>query len=268
MAVATIQEDPGYLWTNESIHFYANDSYDIDDEGIISISWDWGDGTDPSTLVNPVHVYKEPGTYTVTLTVTNQNNVFDTVELVLTVKHNYGDTDIVIRALDHNSRNTFRDPKPGQLQQVAVERDGWVAYLCDLKKDDIMEVKIDIIGDRPADVYLLKEVDFQTYKRNPQVTSVPSEVKGTKQGVTGYFKYTFQAHETIKYYVVIDNRDWPMGTETVGPVDYTISIDQKWETGPPPDDHYGLWIILAAFGMLAALAPFYAWEFFKRRRGD
>jgi len=68
---------------------------DRDDEREI-ISWEWdfdGDGSVDSNAQNPLHVYSAPGSYTVTLTVTDQNDVADvevktdyiTVEEPLTV---------------------------------------------------------------------------------------------------------------------------------------------------------------------------------------
>ncbi len=247
VAVASVQEDPNDLWTNMSIHFSSAGSYDIDGEGRISFAWDFDDGSDPSTLANPTHVFEEPGTYIVRLTVIDQKQVSATDTLELTVQRNYGDTDIIIKALDPKSTKTFKDPAPDQMTQVAVMRTGWVAYLCDLKKGDPMDVKVTIIGDRPADVYLFSEVHFQTYKRNPQATFVPFEAKGYKQGVTGDFSYTFTPRETDRYYIVIDNKDWPLGTDTEGPVDYTVSITPKWE---PPSDNP----IPALSGAIALLA--------------
>ena len=43
---------------------------------ITSWLWDFGDGQ-TSTLQNPSHVYATPGSYTVTLTVTNSDGVSD-----------------------------------------------------------------------------------------------------------------------------------------------------------------------------------------------
>lgn len=37
-----------------------------------SYSWDFGDGSDPSTLANPSHTYSQTGSYNVSLTVTNE----------------------------------------------------------------------------------------------------------------------------------------------------------------------------------------------------
>ena len=229
VAIASILEDPDDLWTNMSILFSSNGSHDS--EGNITFTWDWGDGTDPSTLANPTHVYEEPGDYNVTLTVTDQNNAVDHGTLTLTVQPNYGDTDISIKAVEPNTRGTFNDPDPDDPRQVAVMGGGWVAYLCDLRANQVMIVKITVFGDRPADLYLFEEVHFQTYKRNPEVTFVPFMGDGYKQGATAVFEYSFNASETDRYYIVIDNKDWPMGTETEGPVDYKISVDL---TNPTP----------------------------------
>ncbi len=253
-AVASIEEDPNDLWTNMSIRFSSIGSYDIDGEGRISFTWDFDDGSDPSTLANPIHVYHEARTYYVTLTVIDANGVIDTDSLTLTIKRNYGDSDIIIKTLDRNSDKTFRDPEPGQLTQVAVMRDGWVAYLVDVQREQEFRVKVTIIGDRPADMYLLKDVHFQTYKRNPQVTFVPFEAQGYKQGATGEFEYAYTPKETGRYYVIIDNKNWPMGTDTQGPVDYTIEIEPKWEIDEGWIPGPSTFLALAAIAVVAFVA--------------
>ena len=233
-----VLDDQDDLWTNMTIRFSSVGSYDIDGEGRISFAWDFGDGSDPSTLANPTHVYDYAGSYIVTLTVIDANNVAVSKTMTLTIKRNYGDSDIVVKSIDRNSDpdKIWRDPEPGQIEQVAVMRDGWVAYLIDVKKEQEFRVKVTIIGDRPADIYLLKDIHFQTYKRNPQVTFVPFEAQGYKQGATGEYEYLYTPKEGGRYYVIIDNKDWPMGTDTQGPVDYTIEIQPKWEVdeGPLP----------------------------------
>ena len=64
---------------------------------------------------------------------------------------------------------------------------------------------------------------------------MPSEVRGYKEGVTGEFSYMYKAPETGRYLVVVDNRDHPQGTDTEGPVDYTISIVNYPYSGGDPD---------------------------------
>lgn len=55
---------------------------------VASYQWDFGDGSPVSTAVNPNHTFSQPGTYTVTLTVTVSNGVIslsDTAELEIIV---------------------------------------------------------------------------------------------------------------------------------------------------------------------------------------
>ncbi len=257
VAVATIQEDPRYLWVNMAIHFSSMGSYDIHGEGRISFTWDFDDGTDPSILAHPEHIYADPGTYTVILTVIDKYNVMAHDTIILTVQRDYGDTEIIIKAPLEDER-TFYDPAQGEPQIVAVMRDGWVAYLCELRADHEITVEITIIGDRPADVYLFDEVNFQTYKRDPQVNFVPFEAEGSEQGALGVFKYSFKASETDRYYIVIDNKDWPTGTEAKGPVDYTISINPEFP--PRVTSGEGIdaqWIIMVTFAILVVIAVVY-----------
>lgn len=53
------------------------------------VSWDFGDGQS-STVLNPVHVYSNPGTYTVTLTASGVNGCTESVSQILTVAGSTG----------------------------------------------------------------------------------------------------------------------------------------------------------------------------------
>jgi len=59
-----------------SVNFDGSGSSDPDGT-IISYAWDFGDGT-TGTGVNPAHTYAQDGTYTVTLTVTDNDGLTDT----------------------------------------------------------------------------------------------------------------------------------------------------------------------------------------------
>ncbi|NEU09089.1 PKD domain-containing protein [Flavihumibacter sp. R14] len=48
-------------------------------------SWDFGDGSDPSTDINPSHFYEDEGTYTVTLTATGRDGKVNTQAAQVTV---------------------------------------------------------------------------------------------------------------------------------------------------------------------------------------
>jgi len=56
-----------------------------DDGSIVTYAWDFGDGSSPGGSVAPTHIYSSAGTYTVTLTVTDNEEVTDSDTTVITV---------------------------------------------------------------------------------------------------------------------------------------------------------------------------------------
>ena len=69
--VALFTENATTVSPDEAIHFDASESYDLDGT-IVSYSWDFGDGN-TATGVTVDHAYSEVGSYTVTLTVTDDD---------------------------------------------------------------------------------------------------------------------------------------------------------------------------------------------------
>jgi len=67
-----------------SLIFEGRDSLDAEPEGILTYSWDFGDGTATSSSSNPAHVFQEIGNYTVVLTVTDDNGASDTDSVEIT----------------------------------------------------------------------------------------------------------------------------------------------------------------------------------------
>ena len=72
-----------------------------DNSKVVSYHFDFGDGTE-STQVNPVHVYKETGTYTITLTVTDDDGNEASIEKEITVKERSAIGTARIRIVDEN----------------------------------------------------------------------------------------------------------------------------------------------------------------------
>jgi len=83
--VANFTESAHTVDTGESINFDASASYDPDST-IVSYSWNFGDG-DTATGVTVSHSYATSGTYTVILTVTDDDGATDSITATKTVRN-------------------------------------------------------------------------------------------------------------------------------------------------------------------------------------
>jgi len=81
--VAQFSYAPEYPYTLETTTFNASASYDPDGT-IVSYAWDFGDGTNGTGEIT-THTYADNGTYTVTLTVTDNDGLTDTESKPITV---------------------------------------------------------------------------------------------------------------------------------------------------------------------------------------
>src|SRR3989454_867272 len=71
--ILSIQQYPSTPYAGDYVSFYAN-ALDPDGGAITSYAWTWGDGSADSTPYNSVsHIYRSPGNYTMTLTVTDSD---------------------------------------------------------------------------------------------------------------------------------------------------------------------------------------------------
>lgn len=68
MADFSHTSDNGYLAP-------ASVSFKNESSGAKEYSWDFGDGSSVSNNINPVHIYEEAGTFTVTLIASNSNQI-------------------------------------------------------------------------------------------------------------------------------------------------------------------------------------------------
>lgn len=82
--VASFTYSPENPVVDEPVNFDATSSYDPDG-AIDSYYWNFGDGS-ASTANNPSHVYSNPGTYTIRLTITDNHRLTDSAQLMLEVK--------------------------------------------------------------------------------------------------------------------------------------------------------------------------------------
>ncbi|MBU0731069.1 MAG: PKD domain-containing protein, partial [Proteobacteria bacterium] len=69
---------------NNLVAFDASQSKDFDDGTIVEYSWVFGDGSDASSDERIIHEY-QPGNYTVTLTVTDNQRTINTTQVNITI---------------------------------------------------------------------------------------------------------------------------------------------------------------------------------------
>ena len=82
---ATFTYSPITPLTGEDVTFNATDSYDLDGQ-IVNYFWDFGDGnTDTGNIAT--HQYADNGTYTVTLTISDNDGLEDTAQNTITVQN-------------------------------------------------------------------------------------------------------------------------------------------------------------------------------------
>jgi hypothetical protein len=82
--IAKAQADPSPGIVNFPIVFDKSGSLDLDGDTPLSYKWDFGDG-ESSEEESPVHTFTDPGTYTVTLIVTDSRGASSEVSLALEV---------------------------------------------------------------------------------------------------------------------------------------------------------------------------------------
>jgi len=82
---ATFTKSAQTILTGETISFNATESFDSDGT-ITSYFWDFGDGTN-ATDSFITHAYSDNGTYTITLTVTDNDGLKDTIQDTITVQN-------------------------------------------------------------------------------------------------------------------------------------------------------------------------------------
>jgi len=84
---------------------FTDESTDLDGT-VVSWSWEFGDGG-ISTGINPVHTYSSDGTYTVTLTVTDNNDESDTTNQAVTVTDGGPGGTITLDAVAHQQGKKY-----------------------------------------------------------------------------------------------------------------------------------------------------------------
>ncbi len=85
---SSVVADFGYSISNEGFApatvTFSNETFVTEEAGSVSYAWNFGDGTS-STETTPSHLFTEPGTYTVSMTVTSDNDL-DVIQQEITIR--------------------------------------------------------------------------------------------------------------------------------------------------------------------------------------
>ena len=180
-----------------TVAFDSSGSTDPDDS-VASVSWDFGDGSPVSTEAAPTHVYTAIGTYTATLTVTDEYGATD--DTTVTITANANQAPVAVAASDVTSG----------LAPLAVAFDGTGSTdpddLGGANADPIVSYEWDFGDGSPA---VSGATASHTYAAAGDYTATLTVTDGS--GATGTDTVTVSVLET-SVYVRSDGSDSALGT--------------------------------------------------------
>lgn len=233
------------LWLGDTLRCAANQSTD---EFELRYAWDW-DSSDGVACQDDfrrdvTYLYPAEGQYVVTLCVTDNRGKTDEAQITIVVKANQGycnqifdmspflrQTTASAAGQTEGSFDATDSVAPGN--QTAVKKGCWVAYSIELKVDDHLivdiEVKPTLEGD-VADILMFDVQNFLIYKDKPGPTLPPNslDTRCFRQGLRGAMVCDFTGIKPGTLYIVVDNRDLPVLTDTAGPVEFTLHAKEPW----------------------------------------
>ncbi|WP_435359263.1 PKD domain-containing protein [Haloarchaeobius sp. DFWS5] len=170
--------------TADDISFVARAS--DQDGSVVGYQWDFGDGSPNASVENPSHAYDTPGTYTITLTVTDDDGATTTASTMVTVDRirvavvddsgGYGDQ--VVSALAQQLPTNYSVVQ-ATLNEVTANPDAYeVVVAQDLPSDGTaVQAFVDATDDRNTAVVYLDQWSDDGY--NPENSNAISELSAT-----------------------------------------------------------------------------------------
>jgi PKD repeat protein len=238
------------LWLGDQLKCSANQS---SDEFELRYGWDWdasdGVACQDDFRRDPTYQYVAPGQYVVTLCVTDNRGKPDEASVTIVVKDNPGYCNQIFD-MSPFLRQTIVSPagqeagefdatnSVAQGNLTAVKKGCWVAYSIELKVGDQVftdiEIKTSLEGD-VADILMFDVQNFLLYKDKPSSTLPPNSLITDcfQQGLRGAMHCDIVGVRPGTVYIVIDNRDLPVLTDTKGPVEFSLHAKEPWGGNEP-----------------------------------
>ena len=147
---------------------FTNASTDPDGRtGIDHFRWRFGDGTRTTTSQNPSHVFREPGTYVVTLDVEDSKGLESTVSKTIRIRDKNSNAVLLNNSVasSNNSSNVTVAPNTNRGQLVRVAGDPKVYYINakGQKRHIINEAVFNSYGNRWSDVQVISRTELSKY---------------------------------------------------------------------------------------------------------
>lgn len=190
------------VFVGEEIDFTKNIEVSDPDEDSLTYSWDYDANVDKNDDGNTSndnewhviaivrHTYYEPGNYTVTLTVRDdQHNVTDS--LIVTVLEKPGESGTLYTIEDKIT------------DTIEIREEGYIAYKVELNKEERLKISITVIKGPKVYTFMLgNNTTYQIYKKqNPNIYQFD---KGSKKDILS-ISYNWKAPKKGVYYLAIDN---------------------------------------------------------------
>ena len=234
------------LWLGDTLRCSANQS---SDEFELRYGWDF-DASDGVACQDDfrrdvTYLYPADGQYVVTLCVTDNRGKTDEDQVTILVKGNPGYCNQIFD-MSPFLRQTSSSPAgqqegtfdatdsvaPGNV--TAVKKGCWVAYSIEMKVGDKLFVDIEVVPSLEGEAVDLLMFDVQNFllykdKPGPVLPQNSLDTRCFKQGLRGAHSCTIEANRAGTLYIVIDNRDLPVLTETTGPVEFSLRAKEPWQ---------------------------------------
>lgn len=205
----------------EEISFSSEGSKD-EDGSIVSYNWIFGDGA-TSTEANPKHTYEEEGTYTATLTVTDDKGETSSDTATVTITK---DNEPVTGGITKETQtNKSRDKADGPIyHDVDVKADFIINALGDWFYFDVLEAgKVEITVTPKSDFKLT----WGVYKE--QETGYTSWPSSTANNI---YKGSFNAEAGTRYYLTVWKTEGTAGEYTINVKGHIKGFEEEVNNSP------------------------------------